>query len=111
MNASTTPGNRSLDTNPTMNPNAVFPDTISNDAVLDEVLSQPSPQLVEQLGAGTGDLVVLGAGGKMGPTLVRMAHRAADPADGVEWPQMPPLGTKIVDEEGLAAVEAWINSL
>ena len=60
----------------------MFPDTVSNETVLDEVLSQPSPQLVEQLGAGTGDLVVLGAGGKMGPTLVRMAHRALRPLDG-----------------------------
>ncbi len=76
MNTSTNPSNRSVDTSPTMNPNTMFPDTISNETVLDEVLSQPSPQLVEQLGAGTGDLVVLGAGGKMGPTLVRMAHRA-----------------------------------
>jgi len=42
---------------------------------------------------------------------IRMAHRAADPTDGLEWPQMPPIGTKIVDEEGLAAVEAWIHSL
>ena len=74
MNTSTNPSNRSVDTSPTMNPNTMFPDTISNETVLDEVLSQPSPQLVEQLGAGTGDLVVLGAGGKMGPTLVRMAQ-------------------------------------
>ena len=80
MNASTAPGNRSVNPSPTVNTNAVFPDTISDEMVLDEMLSQPSPQLIEQLGAGTGDLVVLGAGGKMGPTLARMAHRAFEAA-------------------------------
>jgi len=42
---------------------------------------------------------------------VRMKHRAADPVDGLEFPQMPPLGTKIQDVTGLSDVEAWILSL
>lgn len=46
---------------------------------LEEALSQPSPSLADRLAAVPGDLIVLGAGGKMGPSLARMAKRA-DPA-------------------------------
>jgi nucleoside-diphosphate-sugar epimerase len=46
---------------------------------LDEVLSRPSPGLVAALAPVHGDLLVLGAGGKMGPSLARMAKRS-DPA-------------------------------
>ncbi|HET9011125.1 MAG TPA: hypothetical protein VFN38_04885, partial [Gemmatimonadaceae bacterium] len=46
---------------------------------LDEALSRPSPALVATLARLPGDLLVLGAGGKMGPSLARMARRA-DPA-------------------------------
>ena len=46
---------------------------------LDERLSRPTPALSALLGAVVGDIVVLGAGGKMGPSLARMARRA-DPA-------------------------------
>ena len=34
--------------------------------------------MLDTLGAVTGDVIVLGAGGKMGPTLARMARRALD---------------------------------
>jgi nucleoside-diphosphate-sugar epimerase len=43
---------------------------------LDEVLSWPSPALVRELECVDGDIIVLGVGGKMGPTLARMAKRA-----------------------------------
>jgi nucleoside-diphosphate-sugar epimerase len=46
---------------------------------LDERLSRPTPALSMRLGAAPGDILVLGAGGKMGPSLARMARRA-DPA-------------------------------
>lgn len=45
---------------------------------LDELLSTPRVETVEALRARPGDIVVLGAGGKMGPTLARMAARAAN---------------------------------
>lgn len=45
---------------------------------LDERLSRPSPALHSDLAALDGDILVLGAGGKLGPSLVRMALRAAD---------------------------------
>ena len=43
---------------------------------LEERLSRPSPSLSATLARIPGDLVILGAGGKMGPTLARMAKRA-----------------------------------
>src|SRR5437868_5694438 len=55
---------------------------IRDDEHLEELLSEPSPGAVEALGRLDGDLVLLGVGGKMGPTLARMARRAADAAAG-----------------------------
>jgi nucleoside-diphosphate-sugar epimerase len=46
---------------------------------LEESLSRPSAGLRAALATAQGDLIVLGAGGKMGPSLARMAKRA-DPA-------------------------------
>jgi nucleoside-diphosphate-sugar epimerase len=42
---------------------------------LEEVLSRPTPGVMEVLAELPGDLLVLGAGGKMGPSLARMARR------------------------------------
>ena len=48
---------------------------------LDERLSAPDEDTVAALEALRGDVLVLGAGGKMGPTVARMARRAiGDPA-------------------------------
>ena len=44
---------------------------------LEAALSEPTPQVVETLSRHAGDIVLLGAAGKMGPTLARMAKRAA----------------------------------
>jgi nucleoside-diphosphate-sugar epimerase len=44
---------------------------------LDELLSTPRAETVEALRSCPGDLAILGAGGKMGPTVARMAARAA----------------------------------
>lgn len=51
-----------------------------NEDELEDALSAPSPELVTEARDWDGDIVVLGAGGKMGPTLSRMARRAADEA-------------------------------
>lgn len=45
---------------------------------LDEILSEPTPLVVETLGALPGDILILGVAGKMGTTLARMARRALD---------------------------------
>ena len=54
-----------------------------SEAELDDVLSQPRDATVDALRRSPGDIIVLGAGGKMGPTLARMAARAAGIADGI----------------------------
>jgi len=45
---------------------------------LEDRLSEPTPGLLETLRQVPGDIAVLGVGGKMGPTLARMARRALD---------------------------------
>jgi nucleoside-diphosphate-sugar epimerase len=47
------------------------------EAELEERLSRPTEADIAHAAALEGDLVVLGAGGKMGPSLVRLAKRAA----------------------------------
>jgi len=47
------------------------------EAELDDLLSAPRHDTRAAIAACPGDIVVLGAGGKMGPTLARMAARAA----------------------------------
>lgn len=46
------------------------------EAELDERLTAPSAGLIDDLAALDGDLMVLGAGGKLGPSLVRLARNA-----------------------------------
>jgi nucleoside-diphosphate-sugar epimerase len=57
-----------------------LPDLIETEEQLDEVLTRPRPVLIEFMRQVRGPLVILGAGGKMGPTLARLARRAADQA-------------------------------
>jgi hypothetical protein len=45
---------------------------------LEDLLSEPTTAAVEAMGRVDGDLMLLGVGGKMGPTLARMARRASD---------------------------------
>jgi uncharacterized protein YbjT (DUF2867 family) len=49
-----------------------------NETELDEALSRPTPGVIEALAACPGDVAILGAGGKMGPTVARLVRRAAD---------------------------------
>ena len=49
-----------------------------SDEELDALLSEPSEATVAALDRVPGDIVVLGAGGKMGPSLARMAARTRD---------------------------------
>ncbi len=52
---------------------ASFPTDVDQ---LEELLSRPPARLVEAFAALDGDLLFLGVGGKMGPTMARMALRA-----------------------------------
>jgi nucleoside-diphosphate-sugar epimerase len=51
---------------------------IHNVSELEERLSRPSDAVVSAMKAIDGDIFILGAGGKMGPSLAKLARRAAD---------------------------------
>ena len=53
---------------------------IQNVPQLEVNLSEPSPAVVETMSRLQGDVIILGVGGKMGPTLARMVRRASDAA-------------------------------
>ena len=53
-----------------------WPTRIADEAELEEIMSRPDAALQADLAAVPGDLLVLGAAGKMGPTLCRLARRA-----------------------------------
>jgi nucleoside-diphosphate-sugar epimerase len=54
--------------------------TITSEAQLEERLSRPTPGSVRAMRSLEGDLLILGIGGKMGPSLARLARRSADEA-------------------------------
>ncbi len=54
-----------------------LPATIRDVAELEDLLSTPTRGVVRDLAAVAGDIMVLGVGGKVGPTLAMMARRAA----------------------------------
>ena len=47
---------------------------------LENVLSEPTPEVIALMREHRGDMIFLGVAGKMGPTLARMARRASDAA-------------------------------
>ncbi len=53
-------------------------DSIRDVEDLEERLSAPTQGVIETLSCLEGDILVLGVGGKMGPSLARMARRAVD---------------------------------
>lgn len=57
-----------------------FPEIIENEQQLDELLSRPTPKVVELFKTLEGDIIFLGIAGKIGPSIARMAKRACDEA-------------------------------
>jgi nucleoside-diphosphate-sugar epimerase len=57
-----------------------FPEKIDNEEQLDEMISRPGEQTVEMFSKLDGDIIFLGVGGKIGPSLAFMARRACDNA-------------------------------
>ncbi|MBI2772257.1 MAG: NAD(P)-dependent oxidoreductase [Burkholderiales bacterium] len=53
-----------------------FPECFETEQALEDYLALPSRDLVNDLARAGGDLLVLGVGGKMGPTLARLARNA-----------------------------------
>jgi nucleoside-diphosphate-sugar epimerase len=56
---------------------AALPDCFRDVEHLEDVMTTPSPALSAELRALPGDLIILGVAGKIGPTLARLAKRAA----------------------------------
>jgi len=54
--------------------------SINNEAELEELLSRPGEQEIAAMKALDGDLLILGCGGKMGPSLARLARRSVEAA-------------------------------
>jgi nucleoside-diphosphate-sugar epimerase len=54
-----------------------LPQRVEDESALEELLSRPTKALVDDLGRLDGDIIVLGVAGKIGPTIARMAKRAA----------------------------------
>ena len=52
-----------------------------DDDELEEFLSRPAPAVIDAMRRAPGDLIILGAGGKMGPSLATMVRRGADVLD------------------------------
>jgi len=57
-------------------PRVSLPSAIADEAALEELLSRPSAADVDFARSLEGDVIVLGAGGKMGPSLARRIRRA-----------------------------------
>ena len=58
-------------------PVAPLPDRFRDVDHLEDVMTTPTPAVVATLNKLAGDLIILGVGGKVGPTLARLAKRAA----------------------------------
>ena len=72
-----------------------LPERFADVAALEEFMTRPDPALTDDLAAVDGDILVLGVGGKMGPTLARLARRAA--------PEKRIVGVARFSEPGLEA--------
>jgi nucleoside-diphosphate-sugar epimerase len=70
-----------------------LPKRFEDGAHLEDVMTTPSPSLIAEFGKVDGDLIILGVGGKMGPTLAILAKRAA--------PEKRVVGVARFSEKGL----------
>ena len=71
---------------------------------LEQILSIPTDEVIEMFGRLTGHLVMLGVGGKMGPTMARMAQRAIqESGSGLQLTAV----SRFSNPETRAKLEAW----
>lgn len=75
------------------NPDEALPDAFGSVEELEDYMTTPDDALIADLAEVEGDIIVLGVGGKMGPTLARMAKRAA--------PEKSVIGVARFSESGL----------
>lgn len=77
-----------------------LPEFITTEEQLEDLLSTPDQGLIDDFAQLEGDIMVLGVGGKVGPTLARMAKRAA--------PHKRVIGVaRFSDPEVKARLESW----
>jgi nucleoside-diphosphate-sugar epimerase len=77
-----------------------WPERFADEAELEEFMTVPTPALAAELSALPGDLMIMGVGGKIGPTLARMAKRAA--------PKKRVIGVARFSEAGLREkLDSW----
>lgn len=83
-----------------MTTSAAHPESIESVEDLEDRLSRPTVEAERSLQGADGDVLILGAGGKMGPTLARMIKRAA--------PQRRVVAVSRFSEPGLAdRLRSW----
>lgn len=77
-----------------------LPDRVQDEEAVEELLSRPPRYLPDLLKAVEGDIMFLGIGGKVGPTIARMAKRAV--------PSKKIIGVARFSEKGLRErLESW----
>src|SRR5215217_3128208 len=59
---------------------SVLPAAVRDVEHLEDLLSEPTAGVIDTLSRLQGDVIILGVGGKMGPSLARMTRRASDAA-------------------------------
>ncbi len=84
-----------------------LPGSFADEEALEEFMTRPSRALVSSLAGLNGDIMVLGVGGKMGPTLARLAKRAAPSKTifGVARFSEPGLREKL-ERQGIKTIQA-----
>ncbi len=82
-----------------------------NEIQLNELLSKPSEALKDELKRLGGDVMVIGAGGKMGPTLSRMAKLAlGDGANVIAVSRFSdPAARKLLEESGVSTLSCELT--
>jgi nucleoside-diphosphate-sugar epimerase len=86
---------------------------ITTEQQLDDIMSSPTEADIQAVGALGGDLIILGAGGKMGPTLAMRAKKAAEAAGaGIRIRAVSryssPEARRVLDEAGIETISADI---
>jgi nucleoside-diphosphate-sugar epimerase len=80
-----------------------LPEVIQTETELEEILTCPSRELIDFVRTLSGRLLILGAGGKMGPTLAVLAQRAAKAAG-------QRLSVVAVSRFGDARTRSWLEA-
>jgi len=82
-----------------------LPTRFESVAALEDFMTTPPPELMAEMKALDGDILVLGVGGKMGPTLARMASRAGKRVIGVARFSEPGL-REALEQNGVETISA-----